>query len=125
MAHVGLFATSAEIIAKAGAYNTTTMTEANINALCLQAESVINVRTKYNWSDLFTAPATTTLNADVWYILSDAESCFVAFYMIQTDMSGYNGLLEASTMLDVLWASFEKDIKLLEKKDIQDWTIGA
>ncbi len=125
MAHEGLFATSAEIIAKAGAYNTTNMIEARINELCLQAESVINVRTKYNWSDLFTAPATTTLNADVWYILSDAESCFVAFYMIQNDMSGYNGLLEATTMLDVLWASFEKDIKLLEKKDIQDWTIGA
>ena len=125
MAHEGLFATSNEIIAKAGAYNTTDMIEARINELCLQAESLINVKTQYNWSDKFSAPATTTLNADVWYILSDAESNLVAMFMIQNDMSGYTSQSEAQTMLDVLRDAFNRDINLLKDDKYRTFMIKA
>lgn len=64
MAHTGIFATSDEILVKAGEKYDTSVTEARINALCLQAESIINVMTRYNWSDAYAS-----LNADVKGIL--------------------------------------------------------
>ena len=94
MAHAGLFATSEECIAKAGDnYPSTLGTESRINELCLQAESYINIKTGYNWSDKFTAPATTTLNADYWYLLSDAESCFVGLFLLNMKPTGEDGTM--------------------------------
>ncbi|MCK4521148.1 MAG: hypothetical protein KAU20_01150, partial [Nanoarchaeota archaeon] len=108
MAYTGLFATSAECIAKAGSfYDSTINTEDRINEYCLQSESVINCITRYNWSDKFTAPATTTLSADVWHLLGEAESNLVGIYMIENNMQGlaaapYPSRIVAEDMVNIL-----------------------
>lgn len=130
--HTGLWATSAECINKAGkAYDSVACDEAMINELCLQAESVINCMTRYNWSDEFTAPATTaTLSADVWYILGEAESNLVAIYMILHNMEGlstgnYPSRIVVEDMINVLRDRFLSTISILRDKKTQDFLKGA
>ena len=110
MVHTGIFATSDEILTKAGADYSTGITEERINALCLQVESYLNVLTHKNWSDLYAS-----LNAGTKGILAEAESNLVAIYIIQYQMSGYTSLEMASTMLDLLWARFNACISILDK----------
>ena len=123
MAHTGLFATSAECIAKMGDnYNSTNVNEARINEFCLQAEAYINVKTGYNWSDEFTAPATTTLNADVWYLLSEAESCFVGIYGLNYKPKGEDGamsIIEYEDRVAVLAWRLKEVINLLRETGTQ------
>lgn len=120
MAHTGIFATSDEILVKAGEKYDTSITEARINALCLQVESVINVLTRYNWSDAYVAG----LNADVKGILADAESNLVAMYIISYNMESY-GRAIAETILDVLYNGFTRDIEILKQQAQQDFMRGA
>jgi len=110
MAHTGIFATSDEILVKAGANYSVLITEARINALCLQAEAYINTATRYNWSDKYAS-----LNADVKGILADAESNFVSKFIVPFQTSGYTSLEAASLLIDVLWSSFDMDIAMLIK----------
>ena len=111
MAHEGIFATSDEILVKAGAsVSSAGATEARINALALQVESHINVRARRDFS-----AAWATLDPKVRGILSEIESNLVAMYLIQYDPSTYDSLAEAQTMLDVLRDRAEKLLNLLEK----------
>jgi len=112
MADTGIFATTAEIGYKAGANaSTTAKAEAYTNSFIAQAESWINARTIYNWSDVYS-----TLNADVKGILKDAGSSLAAIYVIQYDMSGFTSRQEALIMINILWARVEECCKLLEKE---------
>jgi len=121
MAHTGIFATSAEITQRAGTrYYSTGVTEAVINALCLQCESLINVSTGYNWSDAYA-----TLNADFKGILSAAEADWVGMMIIITNMEGYAGLNHAQTMIDVLRDDYNRCIETLKKKDDAQAFMGA
>jgi len=114
MAHTGIFATSDEILVKAGEnVDVTGSTEARINALSLQAESYINLTSRYNWSDAFAA-----LNADVKGILADAESNLVAIYLIQFNMAGYTSRVEAEDMLNILKVRFNECILLLSDQKV-------
>ena len=126
MAHTGLFATSAEILAKAGTnYDSTGVTEAIINSYCLQAESLINCSTKYNWSGEFTAPATTaTLSADIWHLLGEIESNLVGIYMIQSNMQGlaaspYPSRIVAEDMINILRDAVLRGLSILRDKPTQ------
>jgi len=120
--HTGIFATSSEILTKAGTnYNSTFVTEAKINELCLQAESIINSMSRYNWTDAYTAG----LNADVKYILSSLESSWVAMRVISADMSGYTSIQEATTMLDLLRDEFMTNMKQLKDKKAELFVTGA
>jgi hypothetical protein len=96
MAHEGIFATSDEILVKAGENYDTSITEARINALCLQAECTINAVSRYNWSDAFAA-----LNVDVKYLLSDVASSMVAIAIITYNMAGYTSRTEAEDLINV------------------------
>ena len=132
MAHTGLFATSAEIIAKAGtAYDSTGITEAIINEFCLQAENLINCSTKYNWSDKFTAPATTaTLSADVWHLLGEVESNLVGIYIIESNMQGlstapYPSRIIAEDMINILRDAALRGMSILRDKATQKWMLEA
>jgi len=117
MAHEGIFATSSQILTKAGTnYNSTFVTEAKINLLCLEAESRINITTRKNWSTAYAG-----LNAAVKYILGEAESCFVAMHIIAADMSGYSSRVEAETMLDLLNARFAECISILKDQENRQW----
>ena len=70
--------------------------EAYINSYVSQAESLINVMTLKNWSDIYAS-----LNADVKKILTVAASAYAANKVINFDMKGYTSREEAQTMLDV------------------------
>lgn len=113
MAHTGIFATSDEILVKAGENYDTSITEARINALCLQAESYINCVSRKNWSDAYSG-----LNADVQGILSDAESNLVAIYIISFNMAGYTSRVEAEDMLNVLKVRFNECMELLQDQKV-------
>lgn len=120
MVHTGIFATSDEILVKAGEDYDTSVTEARINAMCLQAESYINCRARYNFSDDYAA-----LNTDVKGLLAVAESNLVAMWIINYNMSVYTSRLEAQTMLDVLRDSFIKAMESLEDKEVQTFMVNA
>ncbi len=109
MAHTGIFATQDEILFAAGTALSTAITEARINAACLQAESYINDVTDVNWSDIFAA----SMNIDKKYILSEAEACLVAIHIIGNQMSAYSSLEMASTMMDKNAWRFNSCIKIL------------
>lgn len=121
MAHTGKFATSDEILVKAGEFYDTSITEARINDLCLQAESFINVSTRYNWTDAWDAG---TLSTDTKYILSMLESDIVAMYIISFNMAGYTSRAEAQTMLNVLTDKIRQCIELLKDDKNKTFLLG-
>jgi predicted transcriptional regulator len=121
MAHTGIFATSSEIITRAGKnYDSTTVTEAKINELCLEAESLINCITRYNWSDWYVGGSVV---ADTKYILSIAEASWVAMNIIACNMSGYSSRVEAETMLDVQRDQWNKAIELLSDQNVRNFMV--
>ena len=130
MAHTGLFATSAECIAKAGtAYDSTNVNEAMINEFCFQAESVINAMCRFNWSNQFSAPATTTLDAAMWHLLGQVESDLVGIYMIEANMEGlaatkYPSRIQVEDMINVLRDAALRGISILRDKKTQAFIKG-
>jgi len=120
MVHTGIFATSDEIIVKAGKNYDVLITEARINQLCLEVESRINCLTRYNWSDKYAS-----LNVDVKYILSELESNLVAMYIIAFNPSVYTSLAEAQTMLDMLRDGSDKCMNELQDIKGQDFINNA
>ena len=118
MADTGIFATTAEIVRKAGdGANSTAAAEAYTNDFATQAESEINVATRYNWSDAYSG-----LNADVKGILKQAASNLAAIYVIQYDMSGYTSRTEAEDMVNVLRDGYLRCISILRDVKARDFT---
>lgn len=112
MAYTGIFCTLLEFQYKCGANASSTATaEAYANSFVGQAESWINMRTLYNWSDDYSS-----LNADVKGVLTEAASSLAAIYAINYDMSGFTSRQEALVMVNILWARVEECCKLLEKE---------
>jgi len=120
MAHTGIFATSDEILVKAGENYDTSITEARINALCLQVESLINCVSRYNWSDAYAG-----LNADVKGILSECASNLVAIYIISFNMAGFTSRIEAEDMINILRDGALRALSLLRDKKVVDFMNGA
>ena len=121
MADTGIFATTAEIARKAGAgANSTATAEAYTNDFIAQAESEINVMTRYNWSDVYS-----TLNADVKGILKEAGSNLAAIYCILYDMGGYTSRTEAENMINTLRDGYLRCISILRDVKARDFMNGA
>ena len=121
MADTGIFCTTAEVQRKAGANaNSTANTEEYINDFVAQAESFINVATRYNWSDNYSS-----LNADVKGILKETASNLAAIYVINYDMSGYSSNIEAEDMITVLRDAALRNISILRDKKSETFINGA
>jgi hypothetical protein len=121
MAHTGIFATSDEILVKAGEnVDSSGTTEARINALCLQVESLINCTARENFSDTYA-----TLNADVKGLLSEIESDLVAMYLIQFNMAGFTSRVEAEDMVNILRDAALRGLSILRDKKTIDFMNGA
>ena len=120
MAHTGIFATSDEILVKAGENYDTSITEARINALCTQVESLINCICRYNYSDNYAG-----LNADVKGLLSEVASDLVAIYIISFNMSGYTSRTEAEDMINILRDAALRGLALLRDKEVQRFMNNA
>ena len=114
MAHEGIFATSDEILVRAGENYDTSITEARINDLAAQSESVINAMTRYNWSDAYS-----TLNADVKRILSETSACLAANAIIAFNMSGFTSRIEAEDMINVNRDTALRNLSILRDKKVQ------
>jgi hypothetical protein len=122
MADLGIYTKNADIQARAGVNaNTTSKATAATDVYVLNIESMINVRTRYNWSDAFTAG----LNADVQGILTHTGACWCAMLVISSDMSGYTSRSEAQTMLDFLNNEVNKGIAFLKEKAVETFILGA
>jgi len=107
--------TYGDVIAKAGA-NAADITGAEliVQNFVLQAESFINVITRYNWTDQYSS-----LNEDVKYLLNQICSDLAAIYLISYDMSGYTSRVEAETMINVLRDNFTRGVvTLFDQKSV-------
>jgi hypothetical protein len=120
MADEGIFCNQADMLRKAGANVNSNLNAANdttftySNDFISQAESIINARTRKNWSDIYS-----TLNNDIKKILKQVASDIAATYCINYDMSGYTSRAEAETMLDVLNNSINRGLQLLKDKKVE------
>lgn len=121
MADTGIFATTAEIGYKAGAgANATGKSEAYTNSFIAQAESLINVACRYNFSDNYSS-----LNADVKNLLKEIASDLAAIYVISYSMAGYTSRVEAEDMVNILRDAALRGISLLRDKKAQDFINAA
>jgi hypothetical protein len=109
--------TSGQCIAKAGANSNTTVIASGsiLQAWSDQAEGKINSDTRHDWVSDYA-----NVSANFKPILADAVSSLVAMNIINYDMSGYTGLLEASTMLDVHYDQYKASVGILSKKENQE-----
>ncbi len=121
MADEGIFATTAEVSRKAGANaSSTSNAEAYINHFMTEAESQINVETKYNWSDAYAG-----LDVDVKGILKRAASNLAAMDVINYDHSGFTSRQEVLNMLNVLINAYNHAISELKKVQDRDFMLNA
>ena len=121
MADTGIFATTLEVQRKAGANaSSTSKAEAYVNDYMTQAESLINVITRANWSDSYSG-----LNVDVKGVLKEIASNLAAIYVITYDLSGYTSRVEAEDMINVLRDAALRGMSILKDKKPQDFMIAA
>lgn len=102
---IGTFCTSGAALVKAGAGVSSEISGALLQGSATQNlldhwitqhESLINVMTRYNWTDVYT-----TLDDDVKKILEAIASDLAAIDAIAYDMGGYNSRVEAEDMINV------------------------
>ena len=121
MADDGIWTKNVDIQAKAGTKaNATSKATAATDVYVLEVESMVNVLTRYNWSDAYAG-----LNADIKDILKEATSNLCAIYVIQWDMSGFTSRVEAEDMVNILRDRALFALSLLRDKKNQDFMIGA
>lgn len=109
MAFTGIFTTANMINLKAGAQVSATInTEANQNALCLEFEGLISAATRN--ANIVSNYA--NLNQYMKSILGLAESCYVAYWMMQNDTTGM-ALSDFQTRMNVNWATYQDCLKII------------
>lgn len=117
MAWTGIFATNSEVMYRAGKnVSLSGAEEAKVNDIAAQSESIINVATRRNWSDDYSAA-----NADVKRILSACSAAYIAMHMIQMDMSGYTTRIEAEDMINIQRDDFLRNLNILIEQKAEDF----
>ena len=112
MPDTGIFATTAEVLRKAGANaSAVSGVEGYINDYMTQVESLINAESEYNWSDAYAA-----LNVDVKGILKMAASARAAIMVINYDPNKWT-ISTATFKINVLYTEYEDCIKKLRETD--------
>ena len=122
MADFGIWIKNAGIVAKAGV-NASGAAAAvgETDKYVLQVESMINVATRYNWSDAVTAG----LNADVQGILEEIGTNICAIYVITQDMSGFTDRIEAEDMINVLRDGAMRGLSILRDEKSREFIKDA
>ena len=121
MTDFGIWTKNVDIQAKAGTRaNATAKATAATDVYVLEVESMVNVLTRFNWSDAYA-----TLNADVKHILKGITSNLCAIYVIQWDMSGFTSRIEAEDMINILRDSALRDMSILRDKKQQEFINAA
>lgn len=121
MTDTGIFATTAEVERKVGTdASSISKAEAYVNDYMTQAESLINVTCRFNFSDLYS-----TLNVDTKGILKQVASDLAAIYVIQYDFRGYPSRIVAEDMVNILRDAALRGLSILRDKKPQDFIRGA
>ena len=121
MADFGIWTKNVDIQAKAGTKaNSTSKATAATDVYVLEIESLVNVLTKKNWSDIYS-----TMNDDVKNILKGITSSLCAIIVIQWDMSGFTSRIEAEDMINILRDSALRDLSIIRDKKNQEFMINA
>lgn len=111
MVEAGTLCVNADVVKKAGLKaNSTATAEAYTNVLIKLAEAQLSASARYDWVTNYASVSTIGKE-----ILRDACSSYAAVLAINYDMSGFSSRQEALTMINILWAGFQKCINLLEK----------
>ena len=114
MASTGIFANTDEVIRKAGNnLSISSKTDDFINDYSTQAESEINVATKYNWSDAYAG-----LDADTKGLLKEGASNLAAIYVINYD-AGDIGIKISENRINVLRDAYLRVLGILRDKNRQ------
>jgi len=117
MADTGIFATTAEVLRKAGSgASATSSAEAYVNDFMTQVESEINATCRFNFSDAYSS-----LNADTRGLLKQCASSMAAIYVIMYDMSGYSSRIEAEDLINVNRDAALRILALLKDKKTSDF----
>jgi hypothetical protein len=115
----GTLCTYDDVISKVGTGANSAAREVyNVGLYVQKAESILNVRTKKNWTTLYS-----TLDTNVKYILSEIVSSLAAIQVINYDDTGYTG--NVYQMLDNLDKNAERLINELKKEDIKNFMEAA
>lgn len=121
MVDTGIFATTAEVQRHIPTWaNSTANTEAYINQFIAEAESILNVLSRVNFSDSYSS-----LNADVKSLLKAGACAYVAMQVVKFEMNAGPSLLEAQTNLDINRDLWEKVKDIIAKAPAKTFTSGA
>lgn len=114
--------TSQAILFKAGAnFNSTAGTSGALMAKISDlAEGSFCKSTKYDWVTNYGSVIAVAKLA-----IDDSVSDIGAKFLIQHDMSGYTGLGEATTMVNILIDDYSKSVIEWKDPDIQAWATGV
>ena len=112
---------SGAVLIKAGEGRNTALDvdETNMDRFINQAESVINVMCRYNFTDAYA-----TLNDDTRRILEDTASNLAAIYVISYDMGGYTSRTEAEDMINILNSAVMRNFSILREKETQNFIVN-
>ena len=117
MAFTGITATEAQIDQASGAGVSIAYTDTMKTQALLQAESTLNILTKFNWSDWFVLSP----DVDLKSMVTEVTSNMVAIKAIRYDMSGFTSRGEAEDMIIVLRDEINRNIQQLRKIDPKNW----
>ena len=120
MGHEGIYATSAECLAKMGDNYETDVNEAMINAFCLQAESLINCACRVVFAADTTAFA--ALNTGTQYLLTEVASNLVAMYGLTYKPTGEDGemsRIEFEDRINIMRDAVLRGLSILRDKKTQ------
>lgn len=110
MVEAGTLCINADVLKKAGVNASSTSTaEAYTNVYIKEAEGQICAAARYDYVTNYTSVSTIGKE-----ILRDAASSYAAVLAMNYDTTNYTKN-EALTMINILWAGFQKCIALLEK----------
>jgi hypothetical protein len=121
MAFTGIMVTEAQIDQKTGAGVSASWTDTMKTQAVLQAENLVNVTARYNFSDVWAG----TLNADVKSFLTEIVASLVAIEGVAYDMSGYSSRVEAESKVNILRDAALRGLALLRDKKVVDFINGA
>ena len=121
MTDIGIYIKNADIQARAGVNaNATEKLTAATDVYVLNIESMINMRTRKNWSTAFSG-----LDVSVKGSLTHVGACWCAMIVVNSDMSGFTSRSEAQTMMDFLNNEVNKGLSFLKEKAAETFILGA
>ena len=111
MVEEGALAINADVVKAAGVnVSATSIAEGYTNVYIKEAEGQICTSTRYDWVTNYAS-----VSAIGKEILRSATASYAAIKAINFDMSGFTSRQEALTMVNILWADYQKLILLMEK----------